>query len=311
MILQILADAGEIEFDVDTLSSKFGGGTDAGSKQQDRRVDRTAGQDQFTPRADALDDPPVAFDLDTDGAAAFEQKPAHMGFGHQFEITPVEVRLEIASGGRTAPAIVDVERRETDTVDALAVESRVALILQPLAGFDECLRNRAWPLALRDRHWSAGAAPLICAVDAMFHPLEVRQHVRVTPALCTKPLPFVVVAGVATQEHQSVDGAGAAQHLAARPDDLSTAETGLRFGGVAPVYFGSGTTLPKPIGIWIHGLRSCPPASMAQSVMSGFSVRRADSTHPADPAPTTTTSNSVSNSNLLMTTICRDCRMER
>jgi DNA invertase Pin-like site-specific DNA recombinase len=58
--------------------------------------------------------------------------------------------------------------------------------------------------------------------------------------------------------------------------------------------------LPKPIGIWIHGLRSRPPASMAQSVMCGFSVRRADSTHPADPAPTTMTSNSASNPNLLI-----------
>ena len=71
MILQILADTGEIELDVDALGGEPAGGPDAGGEQQHRRVDRAAGQDQFTPRTDALD-PAAAFDLDTDGAAAIE-----------------------------------------------------------------------------------------------------------------------------------------------------------------------------------------------------------------------------------------------
>ena len=64
--------------------------------------------------------------------------------------------------------------------------------------------------------------------------------------------------------------------------------------------FGFGTSLPNPIGMWIHGLRSRPPASITHSEMFGFSVSRADSTQPAEPAPITTTSYSASNWILLM-----------
>src|SRR5665213_1190307 len=247
VILQIPADAGQIEFDVDALGREFGGGPDAGGEQQHRRVDRTAGQDQLAPRADTLD-LPVAFDLDADRATAFEQNPPHMGSGHQFEIAPIEVRFEVADRGRTAPAIVDVERRETDAVDAFAVEVRIALVLQPLASFDKGLRGSRWPLDVRDRHRAAGAAPLIRAVDAMLHPLEIGQHIPVAPALRTQPLPFVIVAWCAAQENKSVDGAGAAQHLAARPDDAAAAEARLRLGLVAPVHVRIGDELTKPHG---------------------------------------------------------------
>src|SRR5258708_16774878 len=47
---------------------------------------------------------------------------------------------------------------------------------------------------------------------------------------------------------------------------------------------------------------------MTQSEMFGFSVRRADSTHPADPAPTTTTSNSASNPDLVMIVLLQRLR---
>ena len=148
-----------------------------------------------------------------------------MSFGHQFEIAPVEVWLEIANGSRTAPAIVDVEGRETDAIDALAIEIRVALVLQPMQASTNAFATVDGRLMLRlssgRRCW-----PFISAVDAMFHPLEVGQHVTIAPTLRAQPLPFVIVAGRAPQEHHSVDGAGAAQHLAAGPDDATAAEVG-------------------------------------------------------------------------------------
>ena len=90
------------------------------------------------------------------------------------------------------------------------------------------------PLDVGDRHRPAGAAPLIRAVDAMLHPLEVRQHVLVAPALRAKLLPAVVIGRRAAQEHQSVDRARSAKHLAARPDDLSAVEARLRLGLDSP-----------------------------------------------------------------------------
>ncbi len=132
---------------------------------------------------------------------------------------------------------MDVERCEADAVNALAVEIRVALILQPLARLDECPRRLRRAFDVRDRHRAAGAAPFVGAVDAVLHPLEIGQHVIVAPALRAEPLPFVVVAGCAAQKDHAVDRTGAAQNLAARPVHGSAAETGLRFGLVTPVHF--------------------------------------------------------------------------
>ena len=44
----------------------------------------------------------------------------------------------------------------------------------------------------------------------------------------------------------------------------------------------------KAIGIAISGRLSQPPASSTATLTSGSSLRRAASTHPADPAPTIT-----------------------
>ena len=235
MVLQILADAGKIVFHLDAQLGQFCGRADAGGEQQHRRIDRAAGNDKLAPRADALD-LAVAFDLDAAGAVAVEQDAADAGLRHQFEIFAGKVRLEISDRRRAAPAIVDVERREADAVNALAVEIGVALILQALAGLDECLCRRRRALDVRHRHRAAGAAPFVGAIDAVLHPLEIGQHVIVAPAARAEALPFVIVAGGAAQEDEAVDGAGAAQNLAARPDHGSAAKTRFGFGFVAPVH---------------------------------------------------------------------------
>ena len=224
---------------------QFGGRADAGSEQQHRRIDRAAGNDQLAPRADALD-LAVALDLDADGAVAVEQDAADTGFRHQLEIFPAQVRLEVADRRRAAPAIVDVERREADAVDALAVEIGVARVLQPLAGLDECLCRRRGAFDVRHRHRAAGAAPRVGAIDAVLHPLEIGQHVVVAPAARAETLPFVIIAGRAAQEHEAVDGAGAAQHLAARPDHGAAAEPRFGFGLVAPVHLRVRDQLAEP-----------------------------------------------------------------
>ena len=257
MILQVLADAGQIQLHLDAVLRQLAGGTDAGGQQQHRRVDGAAGQDQFAPRADALDFS-VALDLDANSAASLEQDFPDMGSGHQFQVFPGKVRPEVADRGRAAPAIVDVERRKADAVDAFAVEIRVALVLQALAGLDKGLRHRRGPLDVGDRHRAAGAAPLIRAVDAMLHPLEVGQHVLVAPAPRAEPLPLVIVARRAAQEHQPVDRARSAHHLAARPDDAAAAQPRLRLGLVTPVDVGIGHELAEPPGNMDPGIAVAP-----------------------------------------------------
>ena len=214
---------------------QLGGRADAGGEQQHRRIDRAARNDQFAPRADAPD-LAVTLDLDADGAVAVEQDTADLGFRHQLEIFSAQVRLEISDRRRAAPAIVDVERREADAVDALAVEIGVALVLQALAGLHKGPCRRRGALDVRHRHRAAGAAPRVGAIDAVLHPLEIGQHVVVAPAARAEALPFVIIAGCAAQEDEAVDGAGAAQNLAARPDHGSAAETRFRLGFVTPVH---------------------------------------------------------------------------
>ena len=72
--------------------------------------------------------------------------------------------------------------------------------------------------------------------QARLHPLEVRQAMRVAPALhpggCR---PAFVVQRVATLEDHPVDAAGAAQHLATCVVDPPAAHVGLGFGLVLPV----------------------------------------------------------------------------
>ena len=52
------------------------------------------------------------------------------------------------------------------------------------------------------------------------------------------------------------------------------------------VSFGWKMLRKNPAGMWIHGLRSCPPASSSSTRVFGFALRRLASTQPAEPAPT-------------------------
>ena len=174
-----------------------------------------------------------------------------------------------------------------------------------LAGLDEGLAHRGGPLDVGDRHRPAGAAPLVGAVDAVLHPLEVRQHVLVAPALRAEPLPVVVVARRAAQEHQAVDRARPAQHLAARPDDAAAVQPRLRLGLVAPVDFRVGHELAETPGNMDPGIAVAPAGLDDAQRNPGFSVSRAATTQPADPAPATTTSNSASNPDFAMMVLLR------
>ena len=89
MILQVFADAGQIQLHLDAVLRQLAGGADAGGQQQHRRVDGAAGQDQLAPRADALDFS-VALDLDANRAAALEQDFSDMGFRSSIPVFPVE-----------------------------------------------------------------------------------------------------------------------------------------------------------------------------------------------------------------------------
>ena len=154
---------------------------------------------------------------------------------HQLEVLALEIGLEVAHRRRAAPAVAHVELHDAHPVDALAVEVRVARMLQAGARFHEGLGVRGGLLDVGDGHGTALAAPGVGAAHVVLHALEVGQYVLVAPAGGARRFPAVVVAGRAAQEHQAVDRARAAQHLAARPAQAPAVEMRLGLGLVAPV----------------------------------------------------------------------------
>src|SRR5204863_3858412 len=112
VVLEVLADAGEIVARPDADSLELLCVADTGELEQLRRVDRPAAEDHLV-RPDAacaasLDD------LDADGAPALDLEPRHEGAAADLEIRAALDGVQVGAGRAHAPAAVDraVEPRE-------------------------------------------------------------------------------------------------------------------------------------------------------------------------------------------------------
>ncbi len=103
MLLQIAADARQIQRDRDAHCPQMLGRTDAGQHQQARAVHRTGRQHDAVPRMDL---PQLARRsvFDADRAPALEQQALHRGFEPHLEIGRHAGQFEIA-GRRAAQAV--------------------------------------------------------------------------------------------------------------------------------------------------------------------------------------------------------------
>ncbi len=86
-----------------------------------------------------------------------------------------------------------------------------------------------------DAPFAARAVRLVRAMDEILVLPEKRQHIIPAPTLVAELSPLVVVARLAAHIDHAVDRRAAAQHLAARIVDGSSAQAGLRLGLEAPV----------------------------------------------------------------------------
>ena len=82
---------------------------------------------------------------------------------------------------------------------------------------------------------SADAVQVVRAALLVLGLAEIGQHVVEAPAGIAELAPVVEVLRLAAHVEQAVDRTRAAQHLAARLDDLAVVELGLRLGRVEPV----------------------------------------------------------------------------
>src|SRR5262249_57725202 len=123
---------------------------------------------------------------------------------------------------------------ETRTLLGRAVEIVVARIAALLRRLAEGFRQRVAVTHVGDAERAARAMEGAGAALVVLRLAEIGQHVLVAPADVAALPPLVEIRRLAADVDQSVDGAGAAQHLAARRDHLPIVAMRLRLGGLAP-----------------------------------------------------------------------------
>src|SRR5262245_6584182 len=100
---------------------------------------------------------------------------------------------------------------------------------------------------------------LVFSTLLVFRLLEERQDACIVPALAAALAPAIVVCRGATHVNQAVEGAGAAQHLAARLVGNAIVEAGDRFALEFPIVAGMGEELVIAERYMNPGVAIAPP----------------------------------------------------
>ena len=237
VILEMLADPGNVLHHVDAQRAELVRVADPRELQDLRRVDGAAAQDHLArPNRPRRTRP--ARVLDPDRSRPVEQDPVDERPGAHVEVRPARDRVQVGAGGRQpAPAMhVPVERREA----LLAIP--VHIVGQGVPGlldrFEERTEQRALRRTALEHERAAVASVLIGWLrrQAALHATEVGEAVGMVPRVHARVgRPSLVVERVAPLEDHPVDAARSPEHLASRVVDASSAHVGLRLGLVLPV----------------------------------------------------------------------------
>ncbi len=204
MVLQIGTDARAVHFHLDTHVLQMLRRTDAGEHQQFRRVEGRGRNDHFAVCAYRLDGT-LAFNLDACRAAIGDHDLARKAV-HERNIAALQSRPQIRVCRGPAATVMD---RLLHQAEALLLRA-IIVICQFKPGL--CARlNEGMKQGVL--HWTTlhmqrpiRTAPALLTAMAMFHALEVRQYIRIGPALRTPFFPAVEVFRVTTDIDKSVDG---------------------------------------------------------------------------------------------------------
>ena len=236
MVLQVGADAGDVEQRADAGRLQVIGRSHARQHQQLRRVHRAAAQDDLHLCAcdlvAAVDDVAHAHRVVLVEDDALDQRA---GDDVHVVLVALDRGPQVGAGG--APALLALLRHLV-LADAFlhgAVEVGEALVAGLLGGLHERLADLGRVGLVGDVQRPAGAVERVGAALVVLGLLEERQHVLVAPALVAELAPVVVVPGVAAHIEHGVDRRRAAERLAARPVHAPVVAMDLRHGLVAPV----------------------------------------------------------------------------
>src|SRR5215831_13332353 len=142
-------------------------------------------------------------------------------------------------GARRAhsPPVEDGALRVGDALLDLAVVVGVAGDARLNCALDEGITQWVAPVDVGDGESSVAAAKdRIAVADAPFHAPEIGEHVGIAPAAVAELRPGVEVHGLATVVDVAVDGARAAECLAAWGKDAPPARPRARLHAVEPVH---------------------------------------------------------------------------
>ena len=181
---------------------------------------------------------PAARVLDAHRAAALEQDLGGERERLDRQVRAVHDRVQVRPRGREPPAVVHVAVELGEALLAVAVHVVGERVAGLLDGLEERVEERPLRRSALEHERAVVPAERIvrCGREAVLHALEVRQAVRVVPALHAGVRgPALVVQRVAALEDHPVDRARTAEHLAARVVHPPAAHVRLGLGLVLPV----------------------------------------------------------------------------
>ena len=234
VILQIVADAGRVEHDIDAVLLQQLRRPDAGELQQLRRVIRAARDQDFLARPRGAQIAVLAI-FDGPRAAPFEHNALRQRRRFDAQIAAALRRPQIGKRGARPPAAPGRGLEEAGAFLARAVEVGIGGYAGFRRGDDEGFRQRIGVPPVRHRQRAAGAVIFVGAALLVLGLLEIGQHVLIAPAGIAALAPAIVILVLAADVQQAVDRTRSAQHLAARLKHLPAVQARLGLGLVHPV----------------------------------------------------------------------------
>ena len=209
-------------------------GPDAREHQQLRRHQRAGAQQDFARGLDLFRFACLPV-FDADGAAPFHQHARGARIGDHLQVGPAQRGREVRLGRAEALAVLVGDLVQAHALLVRAVEVVVARKARLDRGLHEHRPEAVGRAQVHHVQRAARAVELVGAALVVLGLAEVRQHVAPAPTRVAQRGPMVVVGAVAARVDHRVDGARAAQHLAARLVGAAAVESRLRHGVEFPV----------------------------------------------------------------------------
>ena len=235
MVLQVAADARQVDLGRDACGAKIRGIANARQLQQLRRVHGTAAKDHLTPGGELL----VlagAPHLHAPGDATFDQDPAGERAGPDGQVRPRQGRLQEGIGRTPAVQATLCDLIGTESQLRGPVEIGVARILEQPPGLEKGLCQPVQRGNILHRQRSIDTVILVCSARLALDLTERRQGPVPAPALASEGVaPFVVIAGRPPDVVHRIDRTRTAQGPAPGPVKPPVVQPGLGFGLIVPV----------------------------------------------------------------------------